>query len=422
MTRITQKKCEVLGAKCVGAVRAQGRLIREHWHSTCTAIACVAMLALVTGCRHSLEGKVPLTPPSDGAQPMTMPMTTLEPSTQSATRPVPADEEPTTASVEISGQFITVDDVLMQARGKLEDLPRSLTRESFRLRARGILDQAFRELLSQAAVYQQAKNLTDNQKDQIDRAMEAARHDMLVQAGGSSTRLEQMLAAEGLTLTKALENHRRRLIVQRFLRARFESAMYVSPKSMWEYYLANKAQFTTPRKVQMQVIAVKYALLLPADAVAPSTLEIQSAKTKAKEQAQQAAAAIANRTDFGQVAAQFSMDPMKDQKGLWPPMAEGSFAAEKVEKAAFAMSAGQTSGIIECDGDCYIVRCVQAVAPAVMPFEQAQVQIERTLREQRYNEAADEYFSKLLNGAKVRQSDDFIPTCVDQAVQRFWQK
>ncbi len=191
----------------------------------------------------------------------------------------------------------------------------------------------------------------------------------------------------------------------------------------------HKDEFSTPKRVQMQTITAKYRKFLPekyrnspSEAGEPSDEEIAAAKTKARQQIDQAAASLKSGKAFDAVAKTLSMDSHQDEGGLWPMMAAGNFAVAKVESAAFEMKEGGVSDVIEFEGNFYIVKTAKVAPGEAVSFESGQPKIEDTLRRQQYRRLSEEYYDKLIQQAVIIQADNFVDRCLDRAVERYWGK
>lgn len=323
--------------------------------------------------------------------------------------------------LQINDQFITVEDVLVGARQRLAELPRAASVETFRKQAQPVVLEEIRDQVNQHLVGIEASGrLSEQQKEEVDKEMAQVQREMLVKAGGSKAKLEQMVLKEGITLERMLKDYRRRLESQIFLRQKFAPAIFVNRRILWDHYQSHLDEFTTPKKVQMQTISVLAKSFLPEGRA--SEQELAAAKKQAADQIEQAHAQLQADKPFETVAGKFSMDSRADDGGLWPLMPQGSFRVSLVEAAAFEMSQGQTSRIIPDGNDFYIVKAAKVVEGQVLSFEEAQVKIEDHLRRQQYRKLSEEYYQKLVKKAVIVQAEDFVDRCLDRAAERYHNK
>jgi hypothetical protein len=322
--------------------------------------------------------------------------------------------------VQVNNRFLSVDDLLRAACFDLDEIPKNLPEQAFLARVEKSLRGELQRQVSMALVLPEAeKALADEQKKALDTEIESTLRDMVARAGGSRKRLEENLADIGTTVQAVLEGQRNKLTVHMFLRMKFVPSVGVNRPMMWEYYRANLGQFSSPAKVAMQTVTVPLAAFLPAAESQPSSLERDAARAKARARIEEARKAIGAGEDFAAVADRFSTGSGNPPGGNWPLMPAGSFRQEAVEAAAFKLPEGGVSPIIETGEGFYIVKARQARPGSVKPFEDAQAEIERTLREKQSDKLYDEYYQRLTKGATITQPEGFLPLAAAQAVERF---
>jgi parvulin-like peptidyl-prolyl isomerase len=325
--------------------------------------------------------------------------------------------------VQVNDAFVTVDDILVGARLRFAELPAGISEVTFRKQAKTIVQEEIRDQENELLVSEEAAGkLTDAEKEEVDKEMAEAERAMIAKAGGSKVHLEQLVLAEGMTLEKMLKEHRRRVESQVFVQAKIMPSIIINPRLLWSYYQAHKEDFSTPRKVQMQTLTVRYRKFLPEGSQDPTADEIAKARKRAQEEMDQARADLKAGKPFADVAKKHSQDSHADEGGLWPLMAAGSFAVTKVEAAAFEKKEGEVSDVIEDDGNLYLVRVAKVQPGAAVSFEDAQGKIEQILTHQQYLKLSEEYYQKLVRHAVVVESEDFVQNCVERAVERFWGK
>ncbi len=387
----------------------------------------VVVLAGLCGCqdlrfRGPAERNVPITRPKESATlpAVAPPLPSTNPSTTAATRPenLSSAEVVTGSLLQVNDRFFTPQDILLAAALELSKIPKGLPESSFRQRAEKIIQEEIRRQVSQSLVLAEVdKTLTEDQKKLIDQELNDTLAQMVSQTGGSRKKLEADLILQGTTLQAVLDNHRRELSVRVYLRLKFAPAVSISRTMLWDYYRRHREEFVTPRKVQMQIVAVPLSVFLAGGSAKPSPSELAAARAAARVRINQAAAALKAGEDFAAVADRFSSN--NKPGGLWPPMPAGSFRQEKVEQAAFAQPPGHVSGILETDEGFYIVKTVAVQPESATGFEDAQVAIEKTLRDQQSARLYNDYYAKLLKGATIVTSQNFVPAAVDQAVHRY---
>ena len=329
----------------------------------------------------------------------------------------------TASALQVNNSFITVDDILAKLRPRLRKVPAGISETTFRHRVGPWIYEEIQTQVARTLVLAEAeKRLTDEQKEAVKVEVRQAEAQMLADAGGSRTRLQQMLAKEGTTLDGVLTDHYRQAAVRMFLRARFMPAITVNRKTLWTYYNTHRDEFTTEKKVQMQIIAAPLKAFYPKGVANPSALERAAAKKQAKELIEKAAAAVRAGEDFAEVAKRLSRGIKAADGGLWPLMAADSFRETKVEQAAFGLKEGQAAGPIETEAGFWLVRANRIKPGKVVSFEDAQADITDKLRDRQYRKLVDDYLKKLHEAATIVRSERFGQIVMDKTVERYWQK
>ena len=360
------------------------------------------------------------------SRPTPEPKVQPEPAPVAEPKPHPILDRPTVVAgsvLQVNERFITVKDILRSAHGRLADLPRHLSEPVFQQRAAEIINEEIRGEVSRALVLAEAeRRLTDQHKERIKAEVEEFERELVVQADGSRTKLQQSLAKEGTTLQALLDDHTRRLKIQTYLQTKFMPAISINRRMLWDYYRRYRSRYTAAKRVQMQIIAAPFHAFLPRGAGQPTDLERQAARTKARHVADSALSAVRDGEEFAVVARRLSRGIKASAGGIWPIMAADNFREEKVEQAAFALKEGQVSGIVEAPAGYYIAKALVVDPGKTVSFEQAQEEIDEVLRQKQYGKLVDAYLKRLLEGATIVQSEKFMLLTVSRATEEYWRR
>jgi hypothetical protein len=329
-----------------------------------------------------------------------------------------------TLGIQVNNKYITVEDVLRSAAGALSEIPRGLSAAAFRERAAGILDQAFQTQIQIAAVLPEAESkIVDEETKKIDAEVDKALRAMIDEVGaGSRKKLEQIWIARGTTLEQVLKDYRNHLVVMRYLQSKFDPDIKITRRMLYDYYLLHKAdKYTRGKKVQMQVLGEPIAAFLATDPA--SATELARAKEAALKEAQSAEVAIRQGLDFTQVVkARSKALKAPGGDGVWPLMEAGSFKEAKVEQAAFSLRQGETSGVIETPSGFYLVKALKVEPGEATSFEDAQEEIEETLRNEQGSLLRAKYLSSKIGTLSRAQEDEARARAIDKAVERYWRR
>ncbi len=316
----------------------------------------------------------------------------------------------------VNDTFLTVDDVVNSTKKQLATLQPGMDKAQLARKIEQILRGEMQNQVTMHLVEAEAeKSFTERHFAYIDREMDKTLRRLIAQAGGSRTKLEADLAAEGLDLDKELAKKRRSMVTRMFMDTRFTPAIAVTQKMLWDYYRRNENEFSSDRKVQMQIITAPYRKFLSVETDQPTAEQLSTAKAGARATIDEAVGAIKSGEDFSAVAARLSKGIKARNGGLWPIMPQGSFREKEVEAAAFGMPEGQVSDVIETETGYYIVKVNKVQAGNRVTFEQAQEQIEAKLRQIQYSKLEQKYFQRLISNSRVDVSQEFLQLAVDRA-------
>lgn len=367
--------------------------------------------------------KVPVIRPLPETRPILVAETApVAPTTTRATEPA-AGEVVAASIVRVNDHFITIEDVLESIAVDLTRLPVTISETAYRRKVVAMIDEEVSRQIGRHLVLTEAeRRLTEPQKEHIDKEIEENLRQMIAEAGGSRQKLQAEFIRKGITLEAAIINEREQRKIRLHLRTRFIPAILITNDMLWRYYTSHLADFTAPKKVQMQIVAAPVKAFLPDRTSTPTEMELRAARAKAKQLIGQAVKQLIDGQPFGEVAKRLSRGVKADDGGLWDLMAKGSFKAERIEQVAFKLKEGQMAGPIEIASGYYIVRAKKVQPGKKILYVDAQEDIEKALREQQYNKATDEYYKKLQETATIVQEKGFLRMATDRVVEKYWPK
>jgi len=358
---------------------------------------------------------------------------------QATSRPAKVTDEPlkvgetreiTTSVMPIKGKFITVREILHDAKDKLSAIECD---SRFTERVRLTVTKALFRRINNELVFSEADaRLSKSQKEHVSTQVDEILRGMVADAGGSKTGLEKLLAENNFTLKEVLEDHRRRITVRLYQQIKFLPAISINRQMLLGYYTEHKDDFRVEKKVGMQLIAVLPNGFLPKDVGNNPTLkELGKARAAAKEAINKADKLLKNGADFTEVAKTFSHVKPKTG-GKLDPLPAGSLRQKEVEKAAFALKQGQRSDIVETAlikndageivnyGGFYIVKAYEVQEGRITSFEDAQEEIDEILRAEQLKRLSDKFSDRLYKESRIPQSPDFVNTAVNEAIKLYW--
>jgi parvulin-like peptidyl-prolyl isomerase len=205
----------------------------------------------------------------------------------------------------------------------------------------------------------------------------------------SKERFEQRLLVEGYTPETYRTLVRKQVSATKYAHSVGARESAVSDQEVHRFYLDNPEKFRRAQQVRARQIFIKVA--------APGTDAERAASRGRAEQLLKAARA---GEDFDQLARLHSEAPTRQWGGAMEPFARGQ-VARPVEDAAFALAAGQISGLVSTPEGFHILK-VEAIDPEVIVNEeQARAPIRSYLEQRKANAAIEKEAERLRSAGKV---------------------
>jgi len=183
------------------------------------------------------------------------------------------------------------------------------------------------------------------------------------------------------------------IMAEELFNKRTASIPAVSDKEARTFYDTNKERFVQGERVKASHI------LLTVDKAASDSL--RAAK---KAEAQRILGEIKKGADFADMARKYSDCPSKQQGGDLGFFQRGQMVPE-FENAAFALKAGQMSGVVETPFGYHIIKMVERASESTVPFDQAKENIVQYLTEQKKQQALTTYFDSLRAASNMQVLD-----------------
>jgi peptidyl-prolyl cis-trans isomerase C len=204
---------------------------------------------------------------------------------------------------------------------------------------------------------------------------------------------QQMESAKQMMPDVALEQLRELLkndlLARQVIEQEVVANLSVSDEEVQGFYDENSEQFTEPEQVQASHILV----MVEADAS-------QEEKDVARKTIDDLLAQVQAGADFAELAKEHSDCPSKEQGGDLGFFARGQMV-KPFEEAAFAMSEGEISEIVETRFGYHIIKVTGKKPENKMLFEDVQEQIKQSLLEQKQNTEINAWVTDLRANAAV---------------------
>ncbi len=165
--------------------------------------------------------------------------------------------------------------------------------------------------------------------------------------------------------------------------AKLEAKINPTDAELLRLYNQNKESFRTPERVKVRHILLK------------TTEKPASEEPKIKAQAEALLKQIKGGADFAELAKKNSEDTGSAQKGgdLGDWVTRGQMVPE-FEKAAFSLSAGQTSDLVKTQYGYHIVQTLKKEEARLRPFDEVKGELAAQAKKQRVNDMMDQASSR----------------------------
>jgi len=192
----------------------------------------------------------------------------------------------------------------------------------------------------------------------------------------------------------------KKIMVQKLVQKNFqdlEGAKNLPEPELQKYYDDHKSDYFRPKRVRLAAVVWNAPAGSPERAKKLAEAKAALAKIKAEEKK--------NALAFNQAVAQYSEDAATKSAGgdlQFKSHEELSQAYSKeLADAAFALQAGQTSGVVETPKGLYLLKLTAQQEELNRSFDQVKTQIANKLYRERKTKEFDEWLKRLKDEAKI---------------------
>jgi hypothetical protein len=311
----------------------------------------------------------------------------------------------------VGDETITSEEIVSTAIEQLRPIAKGGNFESFSRQAGPQLEEIITIGVSNALLYQHAKeNTKEGMEAVVDKAVEAEIRRFLAGFGGDYTKAEQALKQEGTDWAAFREFQKKMIITDFYLASQMPKAEPITYSELLAHYNQMKDEFFfIPAAVKFQLLDIEPPNLQVTD---PNQSRLEKARKLADELLKQAKAG----KDFAELAQKHTdvlfaahSEPVQPENLRYQVLAD---EAQKLEP-------GEIAGPIETAGDkhIFIMKLEEKQLKSYQPFEKVQRQLEAKIKYDRRKQAQDKILAKFLRQAETDISGDFTDFCLRKIYQ-----
>lgn len=396
----------------------------------CTAAAAIMLLLSGAACNSSenffasLFDRKPAAPAA--SQPALAANTANKTATKkpAATVDKPAPRVPGSVAADIllvNNHSLTVAEALYALPARAANVPANADpADEARMRVFQRVQQDVGALL----IYDQAANrLNDRQREALDKAVEQQIHRRVdMEFGGSQARFEAHLADNELSLTQHRDWLKRQFVTRDYLRSVLLPKASITRDDLLAEFEKRKRAPTAPQTRRLRMIAAPHRQFAAESVVWERATPQQKSAARAAAEAHIRAAesAIAGGRDFADVAGEYDRSPHQADGGDWGYIGKplrGMF--EEPTRRIFSMKTGERSQPIFTGDGAFLVQCEDIRGGAFEgDFESVQHDLRIALEDERFNQVARDYLTKLSESASISSIGDFVEVAAARLMKR----
>lgn len=310
----------------------------------------------------------------------------------------------------LNDETVDVMDVLDPIRGMLNEAATSKPPREYLAYRDDLVRRQIVEAVAERLIWQEARNaVSEDVKPQLERVVIAMEKDRINREfGGLETNYEKYLTKNGRTRADVRKMLERGIMIDKYLKDRL-FPLIASPtrNELKKYYDQHQADFTSHSKREMYLIDIPIAAFLESRRVITEA-QIAAARAKAKTQADEAAREIAAGKPFEEVAKKYSKGLHKEKGGAWGVISEPLQDRWEIpSKRFFEMGHDQVSEVIEVEKSFFIVKAHFVEFGKTTSFTDAQPEIMRKMRQERFIKLRGDFLQKRFAKSQVGSMDHF---------------
>ena len=314
----------------------------------------------------------------------------------------------------IGSETITANEIIAPLTEHFKSAAKTSSFEQFKNQVRPQLETVVSNKISNAMLYQQAKQkMPNNVDEQLEKAAQQEISKFIVGFKGDYARAEESLKQMGMDWDSFKEYQKKLILSQSYISSKLPQDKPITYSDLIKSYNEMKYEFfALPAMLQFRLIDIQPEKLQVTN---PNQNQQQLAMSLAKDLIKQ----IEQGKDFGELAKTYSHGHRSSFGGLWKPVQPESLAEPYDILAVLAkeIQPGQITAPITVSGHVLIMKLEQKQTDTIKPFENVQKQVEAKIIFERRKQAIDQLSEKLASQAELRNKSAFIDFCLTKIYQ-----
>ena len=204
----------------------------------------------------------------------------------------------------------------------------------------------------------------------------------------SSQEFKSALASQGLTVVDLKEKYREQIMIKKMVNREVRSRVSVTPIEIALFYEKNKDDFNLPAQVKVMTIVIR-----------KSEADLES-NTDSLKKIRMIELKMAEGEDFTKLAREYSQDPSAVDGGDMGYIGKGQMM-KKIDEVIFSLQPGEISETIETPVGYHVFKIVEVKEAGAESFDEARMQIENYLFQEKAKERFDEWMTNLKENAYI---------------------
>lgn len=324
----------------------------------------------------------------------------------------------------IGGEKITCEDVMMSPpeediagpslKDRLEARAKEVSLEQFLAETRPLIQQRLnRNIITRIVLSKRARReLGERADDTLDKMAERELRSFIMEEhGGNGAEADAALQKRGFNRTTFKERRKRDLLAQYVIDSKIRrNPRPVTYDEIVAYYDKVKDQeFLVQGVLQLRLIDIDVAKVQVTD---PNEERLHMARLLGADLRMR----IEAGEDFGELAKQYSHDPLASQGGLLKPRNPDAFAPpyDVLAAKAKSMRIGQVAGPIDAPGRVFLMKVEAKQDQGYRPLSEVQDQVREGIQRDRRRAALEELENEIARQVVGADTAEFVDYCLER--------